>query len=205
MQTVVCFGDSNTWGASPSGPARYDRKTRWPGVLQNLLSPDVHVVEEGLCGRTACYADPLSPGRNGLEFLPIVLQTHEPIDLLIIMLGTNECKAKYNLRAYDIAQGIARLAENALSGDPVVKKVLLISPAHIVACDQYERIHGLEGGIEKSQEIYQHLLYFSEKLGCSLFNAAEVIKTSPIDGLHLEAEEHTKLARALCPVIKSLL
>ena len=90
MRTILCFGDSNTWGDPPGGNGRFAWHERWTGILQSSLGDGFRVIEEGLCGRTTCFDDPFSPNRNGLAYLTVALETHCPLDLLIIMLGTND-------------------------------------------------------------------------------------------------------------------
>jgi lysophospholipase L1-like esterase len=93
MNTIFCYGDSNTWGDPPDGVGRYECGVLWPGVLQHRLGAGFRVVEEAPCGRTTCFDDPLWPNRNGLSYFPVALECYYPIDLLIIMLGTKEAIA----------------------------------------------------------------------------------------------------------------
>ncbi len=90
MKTIVCFGDSNTWGFAPISKARYDRDTRWPGVLRNALGGGYLVIEEGQNGRTTVWDDPIEANKNGATYLLPCLESHKPLDLLIIKLGTND-------------------------------------------------------------------------------------------------------------------
>ncbi len=92
-RTIVCFGDSNTHGADPSGSGRMPADVRWPRVMGRALGPDYEVIEEGLNGRTTCWDSPLDPGRNGLTYLLPCLLSHAPVDLVTIMLGTNDTQA----------------------------------------------------------------------------------------------------------------
>ena len=106
---ILCFGDSNTFGYIPGRGGRYDRHTRWPGRLQELLGSAYQVIEEGLCGRTTIFDDPLREGRCGIRMLPVVLETHNPIDIIVVMLGTNDCKSIYGATADFIGKGISKL------------------------------------------------------------------------------------------------
>ena len=108
MKTIVCFGDSNTYGRDPVTRGRLDKKTRWPGVLQNTLGEEYEVIEEGLNGRTTVWDDPVrgGPKRNGSLYLLPCLESHTPIDLLVIMLGTNDLKARFSVTPYDIAESM---------------------------------------------------------------------------------------------------
>ena len=108
MKNILCFGDSNTFGTNPSG-GRWERGQRWPGILQQRLGSGFYVIEEGLGGRTAASEDFLTPDKNGSKHLPIALHSHRPLDLVVLMLGTNDMKHRFGLLPADIAQGAAQL------------------------------------------------------------------------------------------------
>ena len=110
MKTILCYGDSNTWGAKPilklGSPDRYQYEVRWTTVLQNQLGNDYHIIAEGLNGRTSTFDDPIEGAhKNGKRYLFPCLETHAPLDLVIIMLGTNDLKSRLGLTAWDIACG----------------------------------------------------------------------------------------------------
>ncbi|KAB2864075.1 MAG: hydrolase, partial [Bauldia sp.] len=142
MPTIVCYGDSNTWGAKPMPgrivPQRFSAAERWPGVLRQKLGAGFTVIEEGLNGRTTCLDDPVEGAhKNGLRFLPVVLETHAPFDLLVIKLGTNDLKYRLSMQPDDVADGaglLVDLAKASISG-PGGKPpaVLLVSPAPLAA------------------------------------------------------------------------
>jgi lysophospholipase L1-like esterase len=110
VKTIMCYGDSNTWGCIPltglEPPRRYAPAQRWPGVLRRELGDGYWIVEEGLNGRTTVWDDPLEPFRSGKELLVPCLMTHQPIDLMIVMLGTNDLKGRFGVGARDIAAGL---------------------------------------------------------------------------------------------------
>ena len=108
---ILCFGDSNTFGYIPGRGGRYDRHTRWPGRLQELLGSAYQVIEEGLCGRTTAFDDVTEPGRSGLDRIRDAVGKNEPLDLLIIVLGSNDCKAQFQASAEEITKGLERLLE----------------------------------------------------------------------------------------------
>ena len=110
---ILCFGDSNTYGYKPDGTGRFDTDTRWTSLLQKKLGADHRVIEEGLCGRTTVFQDDLREGRRGLDLIGVTMEMHNPIDLLIVMLGTNDCKARYNASAGTIAKGLAQVIQKA--------------------------------------------------------------------------------------------
>mgnify|MGYP006273619371 CR=1 FL=1 len=204
MRTVLCYGDSNTWGDPPGGEGRHAWPVRWTGVLQTALGDGFRIIEEGLGGRTTCFEDPFSPHRNGLAYLPVTLETHYPIDLLIVMLGTNDLKANFNLNAFDIARGAARLLEVANNFRPVIKYVLMVSPPHVTSTDDFDISQQFPDGVEKSKSLAVHYRRFAELHSCHFFDAASVAQTSPIDGIHLDARNHKRLGDGLAQKILSM-
>ena len=110
---ILCFGDSNTWGYKPDKSGRYDENIRWTGLLQKKLGSGYHIIEEGLCGRTTVFQDELREGRRGLDLIGVTVEMHNPIDLMIIMLGTNDCKTRYRASASVIAKGLDQVIRKA--------------------------------------------------------------------------------------------
>jgi lysophospholipase L1-like esterase len=204
MRTILCYGDSNTWGDPPGGEGRHSWPVRWTGVLQSSLGNGFRIIEEGLGGRTTCFEDPFSPHRNGLAYLPVALATHYPIDLLIIMLGTNDLKANFNLSAFDIARGAAGLLAVAKNFRPEIGKILLVSPPHVTSTDDFDISQQFPDGVEKSKSLATHYQRFADLNGCHFFDAASVAHTSPIDGIHLDAQNHKCLGEGLAQMILSM-
>lgn len=127
MKRILCFGDSNTYGYIPGGTGRYSEDIRWTGRLQKRLSSEAIIIEEGLCGRTTVFQDELRIGRRGVELLPVLLESHAPLDLVTVMLGTNDCKTVYGASAEVIGKGIEKIIGQIKSISPQAK-ILLISP-----------------------------------------------------------------------------
>lgn len=116
MKHILCFGDSNTYGYRPDGLGRYDETIRWTKKVQRALgTAEYQIIEEGLCGRTTVFQDELRVGRKGVDIFPVLLETHQPLDLIIIMLGTNDCKTRYKASAGTVAKGMEQLANMALA------------------------------------------------------------------------------------------
>jgi lysophospholipase L1-like esterase len=206
-KTIVCFGDSNTWGFDPATSERFPADVRWPGVLRARLGDDVEVIEEGLNGRTTTVDDPLQPHRNGLVYLPPCLESHKPIDLVTIMLGTNDLKARFHRSGSDIAETAALLAGVARSL-PVGRggaspRVLLIAPPPIVKLSILAEM--FDGGAEKSRKFAEYYRAYSEWYNVDFFDAGSVIRSSEIDGIHLEDGEHRKLGEAIAGEVARLL
>lgn len=204
MRTILCFGDSNTWGDPPGGDGRFTWNERWTGVLQSLLGNGFRVIEEGLCGRTTCFDDPFSPHRNGLAYLPVTLETHCPLDLLIIMLGTNDLKANFNLSSFDISRGAASLLVAARNFSPHIQHILLVSPPHVTNTDDSGFLQQFPDGIERSRSLSEHFQRVAELHSCHFFDAASVAQTSQVDGIHLDAQNHKRLADGLARKVMAI-
>lgn len=128
MKQILCYGDSNTWGLIPGTADRYPWGVRWTSLLQEKWKDrDVRILEEGLCGRTSVFEDHYRENRNGLKTLPLVLESHAPIDAAVLMLGTNDCKTHYRASARMIGKGIS-LCIDALKQAIPSENILLISP-----------------------------------------------------------------------------
>lgn len=215
---ILCFGDSNTHGycADPSDCAdsslgRYNEDERWTCLLQKYLGDEYLVIEEGLSGRTTVFHDPLHEGLCGIYYLSPCLKSHEPIDLLVIMLGTNDTKERFSANAYAIGKGMERLVISAKNTDCWAKNepnILVICPPPIgegLLSSPVVFEMG-ESSVEKSRE----LAAFYE-MSCSLLNvhfldAGEAgVTFSEIDFMHLNKASHAKLAEILNKLIPTLL
>lgn len=140
MRQILCFGDSNTYGLIPGTANRYSWGTRWTSILDEKLQfYGYRVAEEGLCGRTTMFADAYRPGRSGIDMLPAILETHRPLELVVLMLGTNDCKTAYETTPEKIGVGIERLLDQ-IWREREDLPVLLISPIHLGAdVEKYDR------------------------------------------------------------------
>ena len=208
MQTVLCYGDSNTWGFDPETGERFSADVRWPGVLARGLGKGFRVIEEGLPGRTTVRDDPIEGAhKNGRTYLRACLESHKPIDLVALMLGTNDLKRRFEASASDIAQGAASLAEGILrsgcgpgGGAPAV---LLISPPQVGRLTELAEM--FEGATEKSARFAGHYRRFAGQYGCGFLDAGAVVASSDLDGIHLEAGEHRKLGEAVAARVEKAL
>jgi len=208
VKTVLCYGDSNTWGSDPGTGERFPEDVRWPGVLGRNLGEGYRVIEEGLPGRTTVRDDPIEGDyKNGRTYLTACLESHKPIDLITLMLGTNDLKERFGSSASDIAQGAASLADMMLrsgcgldGGAPVV--VMISPPAVVQLTDMAQMFEGAE---EKSRQFPVHYERFAEQQGAEFFDASEVIVSSDVDGIHLDPGEHRKLGEAVAERIRRIL
>jgi lysophospholipase L1-like esterase len=207
MFEVLCFGDSNTWGADPATGKRFNKDDRWTGVLQKSLGDEYHIIEEGLGGRTTVFEDTIQEYRNGKEYLIPCLASHTPLDLVIILLGTNDLKKRFSVSATDIAMGagaLVNIVKKSESGRNLKapQVLLLIPPPLEKAADANET---LEGGREKSLKFPEAYKNIAKLVGCEIFDTATVIKSSDIDGVHFEKETHKKLGEAVAKTVKRIL
>lgn len=206
MKRILCYGDSNTWGYDPATQDRFDTDTRWTRVLAKALGAGYEIIEEGLCGRTTVWDDPIEGYKNGRSYLTPCLETHRPLDLVILMLGTNDLKMRFSLSAFDIAEG-AKVLVGVIQGstcgrDGKAPPVLLLAPPPLAPLTGFDEM--FEGGESKSLKFGRHYARMAQEMGCHFLDTASVIVSSPIDGIHFEASEHRKLGLALAEKIAAL-
>jgi lysophospholipase L1-like esterase len=208
MKHLLCFGDSNTWGYVPGSGQRFPLQVRWPGVLQARLGSHWRVIEEGLNGRTTIHQDPERDGRNGRLFLGPLLESHAPLDLLILMLGTNDLMPCYASSAADVAAGVGILldivATSGAGPSATAPAVLLVAPPRIKAAGMAFEL-GYAGVAEESVAVSEHYLALATARNCPYLDAAQVVSASDEDGVHLDAEAHGALAEAIAERVRSLL
>lgn len=205
---ILCYGDSMSWGIVPGTRQRHVFEKRWTGILQNLLGPQVRVIEECLNGRTTAWDDPFRPNRNGKELLLPLLHSHSPLDLVILFLGTNDMQAMYGVTAYASSLGASVLVDTIQTcrAEPMQSppKVLLVSPPHIAnPCGTMAE--KFCGAAEKSLEFARWYSRVAEERGCHFFDAADVIQASAVDGVHLDEPQHLQFAKAIHPCVANLL
>ena len=206
-KVILCYGDSNTWGYNPATQDRYARDGRWPGVLQQELGEGYVVIAEGLNGRTTVWDDPIEEYRNGKEYLIPCLRSHMPVDLVVIMLGTNDLKARFSVPACDVAAGagvlvdiVAKSEAGPRDGAP---EVLLVTPPPFAELSEFAEM--FEGGKEKSKQLSRHFRLVAGERGCALLDAGEVIASSELDGIHLDLAEQHKLGLAIAGRVRVML
>lgn len=205
-RTILCFGDSNTWGCPPGGGERFPRDVRWPGVLQGLLGEDYRVLEEGLNGRTATLEHPWIDGRSGRPYLLPCCRSHAPLDLVIVYLGTNDLADRYHLSAADVAEACAslvavvRAAECGRAGG--TPPVLLVCPPPIRATGPDAAEY--ETTAAKSRALGARFAVAAEAAGAELLDLDGVVRYSEEDPIHLDADEHRALAAAVEPLVRKL-
>ena len=210
LRTVLCFGDSNTYGQAPGISAldRHGPDVRWPGVLQRSLGDSWRVIEEGLPGRTTVRDDPIEgKHKNGRRYLVPCVQTHTPLDLVILLLGTNDLKARFNQPASEVAMGIGVLVHDIRElgagvggGQP---EILIVAPPPTLD-DMKVWSQVFAGAAEKSRHLALEFEIMADSLECHFFDAGSVASSSELDGLHLDAEAHQKLGEALAREVEAI-
>lgn len=214
MKTILCYGDSNTYGYNPETGFRYPYEQRWTSILQKNLGDSAIVIPEGLNGRTTCFEDQIRPGRNGAVYLDPCLHTHGPIDLVVLMLGINDMKIRFQATPTDIGKGIDRLIKMILSITPQKRedgtpsKILLMSPPYLGEnlCDipSGEEM-GYQRGIEYSRRlapIYEEWARFHQ---IDFLDAAKYTKASELDACHLTVQSHKTLGKMVTKKCREIL
>lgn len=203
MKKILCFGDSNTYGYIPNNGARYDKNTRWTGVLSLLSHDKFEIIEDGCNNRTAFAANPAGKIFTGYEILPELLT--DDSDAVVLAIGINDTQFLYNLSSIEISSGVEKLINIVKVKSPQAK-ILLVAPSILTddvlngnfAC-LFDRT-----SIEKSRQL--PLLYqkIAEKQNIEFLDLNSVAKTSSLDGLHYAPEQHLKIAQAIFTILSEL-
>ena len=208
---ILCFGDSNTYGTSPNG-GRYDEDVRWTGRLQTLLGSGYTVIEEGFGGRTTVFDDPVEGGyKSGIDYLPPCIMSHNPLDLIIIMLGANDTKQRFGMSARTIGEGCMRLIKTArlyaFNADGLPSKILLVAPPPIqdwVMQTPYADVFG-EKAAPMSRQLAKEYQRYARLMRCEFLDASLYASCSKEDAIHMTPQSHADLAEAFKNRIISLL
>ena len=207
MKQILCFGDSNTYGLIPGTKERFNWETRWTGILEKKIrNKGYRIIEEGLCGRTTIFDDPYRFGRKGIDQLPIALETHKPVDTIVLMLGTNDCKTAFAATAEKIGEGVDTLIEKIKAVDKNIN-VLLVSPIELgnrVWEEGFDpEFDGRSVGVSKRlPEVYKKI---ANKWDIDFLQASNYAYPSDEDREHLNAEGHRILATAIFDKLKVIL
>lgn len=211
MQHILVYADSLSWGIVPTTRRRLPFDQRWPGVMELALCAagrKVRVVEDCLNGRRTVWDDPFKPGRNGLVGLAQRIEIHSPLDLVVLMLGTNDFQSMHPHNAWHSSQGIAALV-SAIRSAPI-EPGMPVPPVLVVAPPPIRSPAGpiapkFEGGEAKCGDLAPAYEAVCRELGCAFFDAATVVASSAVDGVHLDAPQHLALGQALARIVTALL
>ena len=212
-KTIVCFGDSNTHGYNSQNMGRFTEKERWTCLLAEMLGEEYLVREEGMGGRTTVFDDPLFEGLCGMDYIYPCMMTHEPVSLLIVMLGTNDVKERFAVNPENIAKGMERLLTKAMRSleawENQRPNVLLIAPPPIEKGYETTFIYGEMGDhcVEKSQKLAAVYKEVANRLGCHFLDAGAIegVSMYPYDYMHLSLDGHRCLAEELARVIPEII
>ena len=207
-RTILCFGDSNTHGTMPlaslDGSGRFDHAARWPSVMGKALGTGFEVIAEGHPGRTTVHDDPMEgEHRNGFRVLPALLESHKPLDLVILKLGTNDLKNCFHVSPADIAfclDRLVRVIRAAEAGRDGAPEVIVVAPPPVleVGC-----LAGMfAGGAAKSRGLAAAIRDMTARMGVGFFDAGAVIAVSPVDGIHYEPQAQVALGLAMATVVR---
>ena len=206
MKRILCYGDSNTFGTGPMPHLGADpvhpKHVRWAGVMGADLGDGWDIVVEGLPGRTTVFDDPVEGEyRNGLRSFRAILESHRPIDLLIIKLGTNDLKQRFNLGPQDVALGVARLLKEAAKLE-IVDRMMVICPAPVKERGDLAEI--FRGAEARLQGLPEQMERFARENGAEFLDAGAHIAVDEMDGVHLSAESHGVLGRAVAGKVRTI-
>lgn len=211
MPSILCFGDSNTHGTRAMRTAtdrrRFDKPDRWPSVMARALGPAWDVISEGHPGRTAVLDDPIEGAhKNGLRALHALLESHRPLDLVIVMLGTNDLKARFGMSAHDIALGIQRLVLDIRRSDSgpnnTPPQVLIVAPVTVIETGALGEIFA--GGTAKSNALPAILKTLAQTHDVGFVDSNGVATVDPVDGIHLDAAAHAAIGAAMADAVKAM-
>ncbi len=208
---VLCFGDEHTWGYDPDNRVRFPEESRWPMVMQSVLGDEYTVIEEGQNGRTIATDDPAEGEKNGLKYIGPCLESQSPLDVVIIMLGSNDCKRKYAYSSMDIAGEMQIMLEKILAYNRFrcndSFKVLLVSPPYIgdgIRDSWLGDSFDYENAIKLTKELSGWYSQLAGMYGVAFFDAAPHVVASNADSCHLDAENQRKLGRLLAEQVKGI-
>lgn len=206
-KTILCYGDSNTWGFVPgSDGERFPWEARWPGVLQAELGGDYRVIEEGLNGRTTVLDNPLEPYKNGREYLIPCLHSHQPLDLVVIFLGTNDLCDRYTLTPLEIARAAASLALMASRSEAGPG----YGPPAVLLCnlpelgDTSSLVDTCSGAAVKARDLPRYFQIAADEVGVPVVDLASAVVYDDADGVHLNADGHRAVASAVAAAVRAI-
>ena len=213
MKTILAYGDSLTFGSNPikNGP-RHAYEDRWPTVLERGLGGAARVIAEGLGGRTTAHDDWFANAdRNGARILPTLLESHSPLDMVIIMLGTNDIKPIHGRTASEAGRGMGRLVQ-IIRGHYGGRRepspeIVLVAPPPIILGDNEDMMNhfGPDDAIATSVNFATEYKKRAEEHDVHFFDAGTVAKTDKADGIHLDPANTRAIGEGLVPLVKKVL
>lgn len=211
MKRILCYGDSNTHGTTPmasqNDASRHPFDVRWPGGVAAHFGLRATIIEEGLPGRTTVHDDPIEGAyRNGRYYLQACIESHAPLDAVVIMLGVNDLKSRFSVTAWDIAEGSGKLADIVIASPALAQsrpKILLVAAPPILETGWLGEM--FKGGEEKSKHIAAHLKNVAAVRNIDCLDLADVAKVSPIDGIHFDAANQIAIGKAIAAKLQTMI
>ena len=210
MPTILCYGDSNTHGTAPMAHAedrrRFGHNARWPGVAQATLGAEYYVIEEGLPGRTTVFDDPIDGAHlNGRRYLQACLESHNPLDVVVLFLGANDLKRRFHLSASDISTGVGALilmTKTITAASGATAKVLAVAPPPILCAGWLAPMFA--GGDVTSQSLAPAIRAQCDRQGAAFLDLGPVASVSPLDGIHFDEANQRAIGTAIAAEIRRL-
>jgi lysophospholipase L1-like esterase len=213
LKHILCYGDSNTYGfdgrliPKTGERRRYDETVRWTWLLKKILGQDYDVIEEGMNGRTTVFDDPTEGGRNGFKSLEVIFQSHQPLDLVVIMLGTNDLKDQFSAAPLVISKGMERLVillKEMIAGsfNPDAKILIVAPPDVSCSANGVFYYDFSERSVEKGKRLPNFYRQIAERYNCLFADAGTWVKMDSSDGTHLNPDGHSVFARKLAEEIR---
>jgi lysophospholipase L1-like esterase len=205
LKTILCYGDSITWGYNPKDGTRYEYFQTWPGVMEKSLGNGYRVITEAITGRTTCWDLPYAPYRNGKDYLPMLLESHSPLDLVIVMLGLNDLMKLIGKSANESAWGLLSLIRIILSPifGGVPPKILIIAPPAISNLSALNKM-AYEGMEEESKKLAECYSTIAKESKSEFMDSNEYIKVSDIDGIHLLSDQYKILGEVVADKVRKM-
>ncbi|WP_343248877.1 SGNH/GDSL hydrolase family protein [Diplocloster hominis] len=198
MKNILCYGDSNTYGLKSDLVSRYERHERWTGILQERLGSEYYVIEEGLGGRTTVWDDPVEEHKNGKAYLLPCLESHKPLDLVILMLGTNDLKLRFSVSSFDVGTAMENLVKTILKSeagrDGAAPGILLITPVPICSVGNTDLDRMLQGAVTKSHELAPYYERIARQYQIHYLNPEGQVELNDLDGIHYTLKGHQQMA-----------
>ncbi|MDH5230978.1 MAG: SGNH/GDSL hydrolase family protein [Gammaproteobacteria bacterium] len=211
MRQILVYADSLSWGIMPGSRNRFAFDKRWPGVLEtqlNSLGHRVRIIEDCLNGRRTVWEDPFKAGRNGNLAIAQSIEMHSPLELIIIMLGTNDFQSMHTNNAWHSAQGLKTVIQSARHAP--IEPGMPQPPILIVTPPLIEKPMGpiapkFEGAENKCLGLVEQYKTVAEEQDCYVFDSNRITTASKVDGIHLDADQHLALGHALLDTVQSII
>ncbi len=202
MKKILCFGDSNTFGFNPETGGRFDKNSRWSGILSQIFADNYEVIEDGMNNRTGFFRNPEGLKQSGGEYLQVSLENHKDFDICILSLGTNDAQIFYPLDEFIAEKGLQNLID-VIKKSNQGAKIIIIPPVKITKDLLHSGFAAMfdENSIEKIQKIFHVFEKIAKDNNCFYFDFNKFVHPSEFDGIHYTKESHQVLAQRLAEFI----